>query len=303
MKVCAKGMLFMKSSLLHDDNDIQSMRELRKRLAAKSTIVDFEEQILLSSIRATTRIWEQDNKIVGFAFLDDYNNLWFETETEFALLDELETEIVEWGTTCIKRHNAETGIANSLDCTCNADDNHHLSVLKNHGFIPQQVRSLQYVRPFNESIIEYPLPSGFSIRCVNGKEEVEQLVALHRAAFGTNNMTVDYRLAMMNTPQYIRELDLVAVTPNDELSAFCVCGFDDPDKKIGYTDPIGTHPSYQRIGLGRALVSAGLIALKNVGANTVRLGTSSENIAMQKLASELGFICVSEKLWFSKTIS
>jgi mycothiol synthase len=116
-------------------------------------------------------------------------------------------------------------------------------------------------------------------------------------------MTVDYRLAMMNTPQYIQELDLVVVTPNDELAAFCVCGFDDPDKKIGYTDPIGTHPSYQRIGLGKAITSAGLIALKNAGANTVRLGTSSENVAMQKLASVLGFICVSEKLWFSKAIS
>jgi len=43
--------------------------------------------------------------------------------------------------------------------------------------------------------------------------------------------------------------------------------------------------------------------LKNAGANTVRLGTSSDNIAMQKLARELGFICVSEELWFSKSVS
>jgi ribosomal protein S18 acetylase RimI-like enzyme len=87
------------------------------------------------------------------------------------------------------------------------------------------------------------------------------------------------------------------------LTAFCVCGFDDPENQIGYTDPIGTHPSYQRIGLGKALVSAGLIALKNAGANTARLGTSSDNIAMQKLASGLGFICVSEKVWLSKAVS
>jgi mycothiol synthase len=293
----------MESSLLYDDNDVQAMRELRERLASKSTIVDFEEQILLSSIRATTRIWKQDNQIVGFAFVDEYNNLWFETEAEFALLDQLETEIVEWGTTCLKRRNAKIGTDNTLDCTCNADDNHRLSVLRKHGFAPEQVHSLRYSHFLNEPITEYPLPSGFSLRCVNGKDEVEQLVALHRAAFGTNNMTIEYRLAMMNTPQYIRELDLVVVTPNDELAAFCVCGFDDPDKKIGYTDPIGTHPSYQRIGLGKAIISAGLIALKNVGANTVKLGTSSENVAMQKLASELGFICVSEKLWFSKAIS
>jgi ribosomal protein S18 acetylase RimI-like enzyme len=292
----------MESSILFDDNDIQAMRELRGRLASKSTIVDFDEQILLSSTRETTRIWKQDNKIVGFAFIDEYNNLWFDAEAEFSLLDELETEIVEWGINCIKRRNAETSIDNTLDCTCNADDSHRISVLKKHGFTPEQVRSLRYLRPLNKQIAEHPLPTGFSIRCVKGKEEVEQLVALHRAAFGTNNMTIEYRLAMMSTPQYIQEMDLVAVTPNNELAAFCVCGFDDPDKKIGYTDPIGTHPSYQRIGLGKALTSAGLIILRNAGANTVRLGTSNENIAMQRLANALGFVCVAEKLWFSKAV-
>lgn len=293
----------MESSLLHDDNDVQAMRELRGRLASGSTIVDFDEQILLSSIRSTTRIWKQNNQIVGFAFVDEFNNLWFETETEFALLDELETEIVQWGVICIKRRNAETGTDNTLDGTCSANDSHRSSLLRKHGFLLEEVRSLHYSRPLSQRIIEYPLPLGFSIRCVKGKDEVEQLVALHRAAFGTDNMTIEYRIAMMDTPQYVREMDLVAVTPNDELSAFCVCGFDDPDKSVGYTDPIGTHPSYQRMGLGKALVSAGLIALKKAGANTVRLGTSSKNIAMQELADDLGFICVSEKLWFSKAVS
>jgi ribosomal protein S18 acetylase RimI-like enzyme len=293
----------MESSLLHNDNDIQAMRELRERLASKSTIADFDEQILLPSIRATTRIWKQDNRIVGFAFVDEYNNLWFDSEPEFALIDELETEIIEWGISCIKRHNADIGADHTLDYTCNADDSHRLSILRKHGFVPEQVCSLHYSRLLNEPIIKYPLPPGFSIRAVKGEDEVEPLVALHRAAFGTNNMTVEYRLAMMNVAQYIRELDLVAVTPNDELTAFCVCGFDDPDRKIGYTDPIGTHPSYRRMGLGRAVVSAGLIGLKNAGAIRVRLGTSSDNIAMQRLASELGFTCVSEKLWFSKAVS
>lgn len=293
----------MESSILLDGMDVQAIREFRGRLASKSTIVDFDEQILLPSTRETTRIWQQDNKIVGFAFLDQYNNLWFDTETEFSLLDELETEIIEWGVFCRIRRITETGTANTLDCPCNADNNHRISILEKHGFMLEPVRSLQYSHPLNKQIAEYPLPTGFSIRSVKGKNEVDQLVALHRAAFGTNNMTIEYRLAMMSTPQYIQEMDLVAVTPNNEFAAFCVCGFDDPDNKIGYTDPIGTHPSYQRIGLGKALTSVGLITLKNAGANTVRLGTSNENIAMQRLANALGFVCVSEKLWFSKAVS
>ena len=122
---------------------------------------------MLTSIRATTRIWKQGNQTIGFAFVDEYHNLWFETETEFALLDELETEIVEWGTTCLKRRNTEMGTDHTLDCICNADDSHRLlSVLRKYGFAPEQVRSLQYSHFLNEPITEYPLPSGFSIRCV-----------------------------------------------------------------------------------------------------------------------------------------
>jgi mycothiol synthase len=293
----------MESSILLADTDIQGIIEFKERLSSKSTIVDFDEQMLISSIRATTRIWKQDNKIVGFAFVDEYNNLWFDTEIEFTLLDELENEIIEWGVICRKRRITEIGTDNTLDCPSNADNNHRISVLENHGFTLESIRSLQYSHLLNERIPEYPLPMGFLIRCVKGKDEVKQLVALHQAAFGSNSMTTEYRLAMMSTPQYIQKMDLVVVTPKDELAAFCICGFDDQDKRIGYTDPIGTHPSYQRIGLSKALISAGLIALKNAGANTVRLGTSSQNIAMQKLAYALGFVCVSEKLWFSKAVS
>ena len=206
------------------------------------------------------------------------------------------------GIDCIKKRSIETSTENTLDCTCNIDNSHRIRALQKHGFTPARVRSLQYARPLDKPVIEYPLPSGFSIRCVKGKDEAKQLTALHRAAFGTNHMSTEYRLAMMSTPQYIQELDLVVVAPGGELVAFCVCGFDDPDKKTGYTDPIGTHPSYRKIGLGRALISAGLIALKKAGANTVTLGTSSENLAMQMLASECGFVCVSEKLWFSKAV-
>ena len=146
---------------------------------------------------------------------------------------------------------------------------------------------------------------GFSLRCVEGEHEVESLVSLHRAAFGTENMTVEQRLAIMHGPQYEREMDLVAVAPNGELAAFCICGFDEQidAAKTGYIGSLGTFPDYQKCGLGKAMVTAGLHRLRNRGASTVELGTSSKNIPMQRLAESLGFIGVSEKLWFSKKVT
>lgn len=283
--------------------EIQGMRDLMKMLASQSTIVDFDEQIQLLTVQETLRIWKLDGRVVGFAYVDDYNNLWFEADPGYGLLDQLENDMIEWGVACQQKRNAETNTANTLDYSCSVEHTRRMQVLREHGFELAQLRTLRYARSLDEPVTVYPLPVGFSIRSVKGECEVEDLVALHRAAFGTGQMNVEMRLAMMNTPQYSREMDFVVVAPNGELAAFCVCGLEDADPTTGYTDPIGTHPHYQRIGLGKAVVSTGLAALRSSGVRTVEFGTSSENVAMQRLAGSLGFICVSERLWFSKAVS
>ena len=292
----------MQSSQLSGADDIQAVLDLMTRLPT-ITIVDFDEHFQLSAFWSTGRIWRHANQVVGFAYIDDYDNLWFETLPEHALLDELEDQIIAWGVTCIKKRDAQASVQHTLDYSCNAGDSRRIQVLERHGFTRQVVRSLRYSRPLSIPIVIYPLPEDFSIRCVQGENEVESLVALHRAAFGTQHMTAEQRLAMMRTSQYIPDLDLVVVAPDGELAAFCVCGFTDPDRKIGYTEPLGTHSRYQRLGLAKALLSAGLTGLKEAGAQVAELGTSSENAAMQNLAAALGFACVSEKLWFSKTVA
>jgi ribosomal protein S18 acetylase RimI-like enzyme len=279
------------------------MRGLLERLAGQSTVVDFEELILLESTRANTRLWKQDDVLIGFAYVDEFNNLWFDVDTTPPWLDAMEAEIVAWGVECIRRRNAETGEQATLDCSCRADNPRRLAMLQAQGFALEPVRSLSYERSLAAPVSPQPLPPGFSIRPAHGTSEVEALVALHRAAFGTENMTVEQRLAMMNAPHYIPELDLLAIAPGGELAAFCVCGFETPDHSVGYTDPIGVHPAYQKRGLGLAVVTIGLDRLQRAGAKTATLGTSSENAAMQALAGKAGFACVSEKLWLSKSIA
>ena len=55
----------MKSYILQDESDIQLMRDLIERLPLKSDIVDFEETMLLASVRSTTRLWQHEGKIIG----------------------------------------------------------------------------------------------------------------------------------------------------------------------------------------------------------------------------------------------
>ena len=291
----------MKSHILRGEQDLRRMRDLLARLPGGSTVADLEELLLQPAVRATVRLWCQGEQAVALALVDSYNNLQFDLDPQAATA-RLEAEIVDWGLTCMRRRNAACEEASTLDASCQASDTARIALLERHGFRRQPVRSLHYVRSLATPLPDYPLPDGFSLRPVQGEAEVEDLVALHRAAFGTEHMTVEERLAIMRAPLYEPELDRVAVAPGGELAAFCICGFVDDRREVGYTDPVGTHPRYQRRGLGKAMVSAGLRALRDRGARTAEVGTGSENLPMQRLAAATGFSLVSESVWFSRTV-
>lgn len=288
----------MDNQLLKDESDVQVMRDLLRRLELPPTVEDFEEVIQLDSTREAARLWREGEELAGFAFVDEYNNLQFEIEPEFETVRLIE-EMVDWGIYLMQRRNQATGAKDTLDHCCGAEHALRIAALERLGFQRQELRTLRYERPLEQPLLVVEIPPGYRLRCVEGEHEVERLAALHRAAFGSEHMTVEGRLAIMRAPHYRRDLDLVAVAPDGELAAFVICGFEQGQNEVGYTDPIGTNPRHQRRGLGKAVVTAGLQALKSSGAKTVRLGTSSENRAMQRLAESLGFRLTAEKLWFS----
>ena len=291
----------MNSILLRDENDIQTIRDFLPRLPGGSTVVDFEEQVQLDSVRQTTRLWLGEQGLLAFAWVDAYNNLVFDLDPQQAS-PKLEMEMIAWGLSIMRKRNAGAGEPSTLDASCQAANLERIALLERNGFHWDEIRSLHYARSLEEPLPEVPLPQGFSLRAAHGEQEVEALVALHRAAFGTDNMTVEERLAIMRAPGYEPGLDLILAAPDGELCALCICGFEEPGSPVGYTDPIGVHAAYQGRGLGKAVVSAGLRLLRQRGAKRAELGTSSENLPMQRLAESLGFAVVSESVWFSKEV-
>jgi ribosomal protein S18 acetylase RimI-like enzyme len=291
----------MQKSTLKNKKEIEDIRHLLAEIGDSCSISDFEEHVQTKAVLESMRLWRDGGMLVGFGYVDDYCNLWFETKN--ALLQPgLEGEIITWGIRCLQLRNSISGTNDSLDHCCSAANTHRRVILLRNGFNQGTQRSLTFVRYLREPVQIFPYSPGYTWRSVNQYDSIESLVELHQAAFGTENMTVEYRLAMMNIPQYQQDLDLVAVAPDGSLAAFCVCGFDDETRLTGYTDPIGTHPDHQQKGLAKSLVSTGMMLLANSGAQKVELGTSSENIPMQKLALSLGFNLTAEKLWFSKDV-
>ncbi|MDY7077639.1 MAG: GNAT family N-acetyltransferase [Chloroflexota bacterium] len=278
------------------------------RITDYPSVVDLREALALTNVQDNTRLWfDAKDQIVGFAFVDPYNNLRFEFDQQ-ATHPDIESEIVTWGVECIRRAIQESGESLTLDASCRDDDTRRIALLERHGFVMQEMRSLHMVRSLNEPIPAPQVPVGFSIRHVTGEHEVEALVALHRAAFGTENMTVEERLAMMRVPEYDPELDLLAIAPDNRLAAYCMCSISREEnertgRNEGYTDPVATHPDFQRRGLAQALLLTGFHKLQQRGIDTAVLGTSNENIAMQRTAKAVGFRVQSTKLWFAKPVS
>jgi mycothiol synthase len=293
--------------------DLQSMIDLlvavrpADRITDYPSVVDLREVLALSSVQDNTRLWfDADDQIVGFAFVDQYNNLRFEIDQRAAHLD-IESDMVAWGVECIRRAMQEGDGHSTLDASCRDDDSERIALLERHGFATQEVRTLHMIRSLNEPIPTPHMPADFRIRHVTGEQEVKTLVALHRAAFGTERMTIEERLVLMRAPEYDSELDLLAIAPDGRFAANCMCSISQEEnertgRNAGYINLLATHPDFQGRGLAHALLSVGFHRLKQRGVETAVLGTSSKNAAMQRTAKAVGFRVQSTTLWFAKPV-
>ncbi len=284
----------------HDDQEL-ILALVKQRPPARITdfpsVIDLQEMLGVAAIQEHTCLWEDEHgTLLGYALLDD-GSLAYEGAPE------LEGEMLAWAEADARRAGWP-----SLDLSCREDDLSRLAALEALGFTRLDEGGVFMSRSLLDPLPAPVLPPGFTIRPIAGEEEVEAHVTLHRAAWGTENMTVEYRLSMMRTPTYDRELDLVAVAPDGRLAAYCMCYISPEENELsgchdGYTDPIATHPDYQRQGLAKALMLAGMELLRARGMDTARLGTGRDNVAMQRTAAAVGFRVVSSTVVLSKALA
>lgn len=265
------------------------------------TEVDLEELFQDPAMVERSLVWStRQGDPCAYAFIHfPYNNLTLEARAE-CWSDPWEDEVAAWAEGLMASRYGEELPNQTLDGSCRSEDARMTRFFERHGFSRDGVESLQYELVMNEPPQPAVLPEGYLIRPLNPEHELNEVVEIHQAAHGTDNFSIADRLAIMQTTEYLPELDLVVVSAGGTLAGSCICGIDGTDPQQGYTDPIVVHPSFQNQGLGRALIQAGLSALYKRGVRLVRLGTSSENIAMQRAAQSLGFVCVIKRAWYSK---
>ena len=240
------------------------------------------------------RIWRRnDGPLCGFALVD--LSVWglFYLVSPSEEGGELEQEILPWA--CNRASHISRGTSITLRCRRVREDNRkRISSLEQHGFRREDDRQgLRMVRRLDVPLDRPVIPQGFKIRHLSGPDEIEAYVALVNSAI-PKATSVETHQKWIETPEYLPELDLIAVADNGTFAAFCQSYYDPVDlmqseRREGWTDPIGTAPAYRKKGLARAIVLEALWRLKDKGIEDAVLGVAGSHDVAQKLYESIGY--------------
>ena len=281
--------------------DLQRRTRLPERVAEYPAPADLEEALADAELLAHARLWlDGDGRAVAYAWAVPWGSITFETDP--AAGPALELEALDWACAEARRAAAERGDNEAPAASCRSNDVARLNLLESAGFVRLPDRTRHYARSLERPIPEAPLPPGFRLLRSDQASTVEEWVAMHRAAWGTENMTVAGRQAIMAGSDYDPELDLAVVAPDGRLAGYCVVTVAQAENALtgrcdGYTDPLSVHPDFQRRGLAAALLAAAMHRLRQRGVQTARLTTAGDNLPMQRAAERMGYELASETIW------
>jgi ribosomal protein S18 acetylase RimI-like enzyme len=265
---------------------------------------------MVSDTPANTVVWADDGAtetsadgLVGFAIVSQFNNLHHAFRPR-ALTPAVEREMMDWAVERRRQRGSPDGTPMTLDAAAREDDAATRAFLRRHGFTPTGDTTIHMVRALADTVAEARPPTSYTLRPLAGKDEVPAYVAAHQAAYGTQKMTAATRLAIMRSDSYRPSADLVAVTPDGTVASFCVCLVDaDANTRWGQSAGeiaiVGTRPDHQRRGLARAMIFAGLHALRDLGLATATLTTSGANVGAIQLYESLGLRQDYAIAWYS----
>jgi GNAT superfamily N-acetyltransferase len=153
-------------------------------------------------------------------------------------------------------------------------------ILRRRGYTRQSRPEFQRRCVLAAPIPDAGLPEGYTLRPLGSDEELPARSWVSWKAFHPDEPDDHYDgwtwyRNVQRAPLYRRDLDLVVVSPDGEMAAFCTVWYDQATHTAGF-EPVGTHPAHRRRGLGRALLAEGLRRARALGATLATVGSYSE---------------------------
>lgn len=283
--------------------------ELRQMVA--TTIVDPLQDIC---------VWERGGTLAGWAWLRiprvnvDAGSVGFKVHPA-ARGNDLEEAMLAWSQERLLAASQEAGRTPigpvKLRAWTHDRDTERMRLLEQHDF--ERVRTwLRMARSLEEPIPEPCFPSGFALGHLAGADEVAAWVELFNQSFidhwNHHDLTTAEREQWIAEAHYRGERDLIAVAEEGTFAAFCFCSINPVEngrnkRNDGWISKLGTRRGYRNIGLGRAMVLAGLQRLRTDGAKTALLGVDADSpTGATRLYESVGFRPVFRSMTYERTL-
>ncbi|MGB3266333.1 MAG: GNAT family N-acetyltransferase [Microcoleus sp.] len=259
------------------------------------------------------QLWEDGNcKLIGLALLDRPDStdeieacLWFYVHPKVRG-EGLEKDIIKWGETRLGEVGKQRNLPAKLRTYSREDKTDLMLLLEKQGFEVDRY-FLTMGRSLAEPIPAPEFPADFALTHVSGEQDIQPWVEMFNQSFidhwNHHDLTAETVRYWMQDPNYQPELDLIAVSGDSlrdsfasrKFAAFCDCQIK-PQKntnsstKDGWIELLGTRRDFRKMGLGKAMLLAGLHKLKAAGANTAKLSVDADSLTgATKLYKSVGF--------------
>lgn len=247
------------------------------------------ENIFHMKLEDMVTLWQAKGQIMAVLNPDSPGEAFFQVHPAYhgpALLSEM-LDVAEQKLPVSKENGKKELIA-----WVNAGDAVHKEILTYYGYVrskfkAEHMRSRSFFQPIPDPIP----PTGYTVRALGDESELPARSWLSWKAFHPDEPDEKYQgwewyRNVQRVPLYRRDLDIVAVAADGELAAFCTVWFDDITRTAVF-EPVGTHPSYQKRGLGKAVMNEGLRRAQKLGATLATV--SSYTDGAHALYESIGF--------------
>ncbi len=233
-------------------------------------------------------IWEEDGSVIAWVMASPRQG-GCEAQVRPDRRDpEFERTVLEYAESETRRLMRREGIERSrLDTETDRCDTLRAGILRDLGWVSDGERPFVLNTATLDDLPEPQVPDGYTIRAVRGVEEAAALGEVHAASFGSTWTPETYR-AVMESPGYAPEREFVAAALDGALAAFTVT-WHDRLNRMGLFEPVGTHPSYRRRGLSRALLLFAMRAMAVEGMRYATVVNEGTNDASRALYASVGF--------------
>ncbi len=246
------------------------------------------------------RLWHDAGQLIGYAILNEDPNFDCQFLPQYAWQG-LEDQALDWAEGLVRELRQENPATWGGPCVCGArqDDADRIAFLERRGFQPGgQFSEVNMLRMLDEPVPAPSVPLGCQVRSMGDAhgDELTQRAGAQREVWypWTVGEVRDEDYAyLMRLPGYLRELDVVAVTPEGKIASY-VNGWIDPVNHIGDLGPLGALPAYRRQGLTRAAILECLRRMQSMGMDRVSVSTTITNTPARNLYESIGFRIANE---------